>query len=154
VPCIFCIAAIAIAAATFVPALVDAMGDRLRTASPDLRKVVDTEETAMWTGTFSFMGADNRPKTAKANVTIYKASKRARIQATTHELSGSDAIALQNTIAGLLGATIISRHDGREAALPATAMDTAPQVTTEAPSGSDTIRGNRTPSQGTSKTGS
>lgn len=131
-PCIFCIAAIAIIASAIVPALVDSMGAQLRTASKDLRKVIDTDETVMWSGTFSFTGADRRTKTAGANVTIYKASKRARIQAATHDLSREDAAALQDTIAKLLGATIVSRHDGREPGLPASALDSErPQKVSE-----------------------
>ncbi len=84
----------------------------------------------MWSGTFNFTGADRRQKTARANVTVYKGSKRARIQAATHDLSGEDAVALEDTIARLLGATILSRHDGRERALPAAALDAEHAETT------------------------
>jgi hypothetical protein len=129
-PCIFCIAAIAVIAATIVPALIDSMTDQLRTSSKDLRKVVDTEETVMWSGTFNFTAADRRPKAARANVTVYKGSKRVRIQAATHDISGDDSVALEDAIARLLGATIVSRHDGRERALPAAALDAEKAETT------------------------
>lgn len=111
-PCYFCIAAVAIAATVLIPALVDSMDEQLRAAAADLRRVKDTGSVAMWTGTFTFTAGSGEQKRATANVTLYKTSRRARIQATTHELDHGDMHRLQDTIAGLLGATVISRQDG------------------------------------------
>jgi hypothetical protein len=111
-PCFFCICAIGIAATLIVPALVDRLDSQLRTAADDLRNVKETNSIVMWTGTFSFVTPTGLRKQAATNVTIYKASKRARIQVLTHELPHDEVHCLQDVIANLLGATVLDRVDG------------------------------------------
>ncbi len=100
--CTFCIAALTVADASITPILADGMEKRLSTAARDLRRIIDTDGSVMWTATF--FGH------VSASVTVYKASKRARIQARAHNLSAEEASALEDAMARLLGATIVSRH--------------------------------------------
>jgi hypothetical protein len=115
VVCVFCIAAVAIASATIVPAILNDLEKQLRTAAVDLKRVADTEATALWEGTFKFTGADRKSKTAPCSVTIYKGSKRTRIQVKTHSLTAADNQLLEDRIAKLLGARIVSRHSADHA---------------------------------------
>jgi len=113
-PCIFCIAALAVAASTLLPAMLDNMQAQLQALAPDLVRRLDTESTVQWHGTFAFTAEDGSRQAATADVTIYKASRRARIQVHTHELPRADVERLENAIAGALGATIVSRHSAHE----------------------------------------
>ena len=111
-PCWFCIAAVGLAATVIVPALVDRTEASLRSAAEDLRRVKETQSMVMWTGTFRFTTPAGEVKTAATTVTIYKASKRARIQCLTHDLPHDDVHALQDFVANLIGATVLDRTDG------------------------------------------
>ena len=133
-PCIFCIAALAITAATIVPALTDAMQNSLGDLATDLKRVSESDSAVMWSGSFAFKATDGRTKRAAANVTIYKESKRARIQVTTHEFSRADNEIVETLIAGALGAEILSRHDAHEAQLSADALQEVAKTPSEASS--------------------
>src|SRR3954468_20985640 len=109
-PCIFCIAALAIAATTILPALLDHMQGSLEKISPDLRRTAESDAMVQWGGSFAFKDATGHSRTAAANVTVYKGSKRARIQVMTHELDQRSEELLQDTISAALGATIATRH--------------------------------------------
>jgi hypothetical protein len=133
VPCFFCICAIGIAATLIVPALVDRLDSQLRTAAEDLRKVKETSSMVMWTGTFAFVTPAGIRKQAATKVTIYKASKRARIQVLTHELPHDEVHCLQDVIANLLEATVVDRVDGtgqagEQETAPRTDSSTAEQL--------------------------
>ena len=110
-PCIFCIAALAVVAATLLPALLDTMQADLAALAPDLVRRIDTESAIGWRGSFAFTAVDGSRRVAAADVTVYKQSKRARIQVQTHELPRADVERLEDTIARAIGATIVSRHD-------------------------------------------
>ncbi len=71
----------------------------------------------MWTGNFSFQTAAGETRTAATSVTIYKSSKRARIQCLTHDLPHGEMHELQDYVASLLGATVLNRIDGDPALL-------------------------------------
>ena len=116
-PCIFCIAALAVVAATLLPAMLDTMEADLRAIAPDLARRLDTESSVQWRGQFAFTAADGSARTAAADVTVYKQSKRARIQVQTHDLPRADVERLEDAIARAIGATIISRHDAHETQL-------------------------------------
>ena len=108
--CVFCIAAVAVATATIVPALLDDMEKQLRSASVDLRRVADTTAATLWEGTFEFTASDRKKRKAPCRITVYAGSKRARIQVNTHALSPDDNRLLEERVAGLIGARIVSRH--------------------------------------------
>jgi hypothetical protein len=110
-PCIFCIAALAVAAGTFLPALLDNAETELRKLAPDLKRLVDTESVAQWRGEFGFTASEGGRKRAAASVTVYRPSGRTRIQVLTHDLAAADVALLEETIAGAMGARIVSRHD-------------------------------------------
>lgn len=116
-PCTFSIAALPAAALDTDDPLVASLDDQLQRAAPDLRRIINTDGSVMWTGTFAFQSPDNRAKRARTNVTIYKASKRVRIQPAVHDVSPDEAGALEDLIASLLGATIVSRHQARESSM-------------------------------------
>lgn len=112
-PCIVCMAALGVAAAIVAPALVDSLDDSLRSAAADLRRVHQSGSVVLWSGTFSFEAGDGRTRQAGANIWLYKAAGRVRIQVLTHELAHDDVHRLQDTIARALDARILSRADGR-----------------------------------------
>lgn len=111
-PCILCVAVLGVAAAVVAPALVENLDETLRSAAADLRRVRESSSVVLWTGTFSFVAVDGQVRAAAANVTVYKQAKRARIQVRTHALAHEDVHRLQDRVADLLGATIVSRRDG------------------------------------------
>jgi hypothetical protein len=109
-PCIFCIAALAIAATTIVPALLDQMEGSLAKISADLQRTAESESMVQWGGSFAFRDSGGHQRTAAANITLYKDSKRARIQVMTHQLDPQSDELLEDTIAAALGAKVLSRH--------------------------------------------
>ena len=109
-PCIFCMAALAVAAVTIVPALLDQMEGRLMGISTDLTRTAESDSMVQWNGTFAFQDSTGHARTAAAQITLYKASSRARIQVMTHQLDPRSNELLEDTIANALGATIVSRH--------------------------------------------
>jgi len=111
-PCFFCIAAITIAASFIVPAVVDRTEETMRTAAADLRRIKETSTVVMWTGTFRFTTATGAQRMAATNVTVYKDSRRARIQCLSHDLSHDEVHALQDSVASLIQASVVSRTDG------------------------------------------
>lgn len=116
-PCFFCIAAVTVATTVLVPALVDRTEESMRTAADDLRRVKDTSTMTMWTGTFRFEIASGAQRTAATTVTLYKESRRVRIQCMTHRLPHADMHALQESVAALISAQVMSRTDGDPALL-------------------------------------
>ena len=110
-PCIFCIAAIAVATATIVPALLDRLEEKLKTRVPDLQRTAESGAVRQWEGTLSFESPIRGTTLAPVKVTIYRNSKRARIQVMTHELTPIDVEIVENEVARLLEATVVSRHD-------------------------------------------
>ena len=83
---------------------------QLRDAADDLNQVIESEAAVMWTGTFAFQAAQVRLR-APAKVTLYKASRRVRIQPLSHTSEAEELDALEDAISRLLGATTVSRHD-------------------------------------------
>lgn len=118
-PCIFCVAALGVAATVVVPVLVDSLEQSLRTAAVDLVRVRESGSSVVWSGTFEFRSTDGSLVRAGTRVTLYKEALRARIQVTTHELDHDDVHLLQDQVAGLLGSTVVSRSDEREQVSPA-----------------------------------
>src|SRR5262249_11675204 len=98
-PCIFCMAALAVAAATIVPALLDQMEARWRGISTDLTRTAESDSMVQWNGSFAFQDSTGHPRTAAAQITLYKASSRARIQVMTHQLDPRSNELLEDRIA-------------------------------------------------------
>lgn len=115
-PCIFCIAALGVAATVVVPVLMDSLEEALRTAALDLVRVRESGSSVVWAGTFEFRATDGSLVRAGARVTVYKEALRARIQVTTHGLAHDDVHLLQDRVAGLLGSTVVSRWDEQDQA--------------------------------------
>ena len=116
-PCIFCIAAIAVAATTIVPALLDRMEEKLKTRMPDLQRTAESSAVRQWDGTIPFESPMRGSTLAPVTVTIYRNSQRARIQVMTHDLTPVEAQIVEDEVALLLEATVVSRHDAHASAI-------------------------------------
>lgn len=106
-PCIFCIAAFVLIAGAVSASAIDKMeGDLEKMAAGPLKKLADTESVTKW----EFEVAVGRKKVPVA-VTVYKDHARVRIQILSHDLQPEEARKLQDEIAEVLGAEVVSRSD-------------------------------------------
>lgn len=109
-PCIFCIAMLAMVGSAVASAALDRMQERLREkASAPVERTVDSSSVARFETEFEVAG-----KRAPVVVTVYKDSGRVRIQVLTHELSRDEIEELEDLVAELLEAEIVDRTDAED----------------------------------------
>jgi hypothetical protein len=111
-PCIFCIAAGIMIAAALTSTAVEEIEEKLKGALQDVEQKINTESVAMWKGSARVEqdGLRKNPQIIPVAIHYYKKHDRARIQILTHEISQTDAEALQDLICTTLGAKIVSRQ--------------------------------------------
>jgi hypothetical protein len=137
VPCIFCIAAFVMIAGAVSAGAVDKMAEDLgKVAEGPLRKLAETESVVKWELEVR-LGRQLVP----VAVTVYKEHGRVRIQILTHELSKKEAEELEDKLADVLGARVLSRstedeerkvHEASEAdSQPEAERATVPQAKRE-----------------------
>lgn len=106
-PCIFCIAVVAMVAGTVATAALDRIQEGLaRKSGRPVTRTVDTESTAKLETTFAVGGQE-----VPVAVTFYKQHARARIQILTHALSAAEVTRLQDEIAAAIDGRIVDRSD-------------------------------------------
>jgi hypothetical protein len=108
VPCIFCIAVLALVAGALTSERLDEVEEKLRDKADDekVRRTVDTESVARFELTVR-VGS----KSAPVAVTVFKDHKRVRIQVLTHELTAQEVEELEEELADALDAEIVDRSD-------------------------------------------
>jgi len=105
VVCIFCIAVLALVAASLTAASVDQIEEQLADkADGEVQRVSDTESVVRFELTVA-VGA----KSAPVAVTLYKEHGRARIQVLTHALTPEEVERLEDELAEAIGAEIVDR---------------------------------------------
>ncbi|HEX5417681.1 MAG TPA: hypothetical protein VFZ25_18645 [Chloroflexota bacterium] len=107
-PCIFCIAALAMVGAALAPAAIEGIDRALRSALPDARRSADSGTMTKWEGTYTIPGP--RAKRVPVAVYIYKGSGRTRVQIKSHDVSRAEAEAIQDDLAGRIGAKVLARE--------------------------------------------
>jgi hypothetical protein len=107
-PCIFCIAALAMIGAALAPAAIEGIDRALRSALPDAKKAADSGTMTKWEGTYTLPGP--RGKRVPVAVYIYKGSGRARVQIKSHDVSRAEAEAIEDDLAGRIGAKVLARE--------------------------------------------
>lgn len=107
-PCIFCIAVLALVAGALTSERLDEVEEKLRDKAEDedVRRTVDTESVARFELTVR-VGS----KSAPVAVTVFKDHKRVRIQVLTHELTAQEVEELEEELAEALDAEIVDRSD-------------------------------------------
>ena len=104
-PCVFCIAMFITGATAITTAAVESIMKKLAKASETpVRKVADTSSVAK----FELEMKAGRKETP-VMVTIFKESKRVRIQILSHDLNRIEAEKIENQIADLLDLKILDR---------------------------------------------
>lgn len=104
-PCIFCLAVLALLAGAVTASWLDVSEERLQgRASGSVTRSRETESVCVW----DFIAAvDDR--STPVTVTVYKDERRVRIQVHSHELDDEQVRRLEDEIAGLLDAEITER---------------------------------------------
>ena len=106
-PCIFCIAVLAMMGSAIGVAVVDKIQESLAKKSGNpVARSSDTESTAKLETVFNVAG-----KQVPVAVTVYKQHARARIQILTHDLTASQVKQLQDEIAVAIDGRIVDRSD-------------------------------------------
>jgi hypothetical protein len=104
-PCIFCIAVIALIAGAMAAGAVDQVEDGLADkAAGTLHRVADTESVTKWQ-----LSVKVGSKPAPLAVTLFKDHGRVRVQVLTHDLSAQQVQELFREICEAIGATIVGR---------------------------------------------
>ena len=118
-PCIFCLAVFALFAGAITTAVLDRMEEKLASvASGPIARSVDSESVAKFDTVVNVppvpgaAGPAGRP--IPVSVTVYKKHRRVRIQVMTHDLSRSEAEAIENIVATALELTIVDRSDAHD----------------------------------------
>lgn len=106
-PCIFCLAVLALLAGSVTASWLDLSEERLqgRASSPVIRSR-QTESVCVWDFT-----ATVDDKTTAVTVTVYTEEKRVRIQVHSHDLDDEQVKRLEDELALLLEAQITERAD-------------------------------------------
>jgi hypothetical protein len=106
-PCIFCIAVLAMVGGTIATAALDKIQDSLAKKSGNpVARTSDTESATKLETTFN-VGGQQVP----VAVTLYRLHARARIQVLTHALSAPQVERLQDEIAAAIDGRIVDRSD-------------------------------------------
>lgn len=106
-PCIFCLAVVALVAGALSAAAVDELEEQLAEVTTDPpRRAADTDSVVRWEASVDVEG-----KRIDVVVTVYKEHGRVRIQVLSHALSREQIEALEDRIAEALGAEVVSRSD-------------------------------------------
>ncbi|HEX2063885.1 MAG TPA: hypothetical protein VHE80_05645, partial [Acidimicrobiales bacterium] len=125
---IFCIAVFVALAGQVTSAVVDQIAARLEEkASGPVRKTSDTESVAKLEFEIEAGG-----KEVPVATTVFKQSRRVRIQLMDHELSREEAEKLQNLLADLLDLRVVERSDPGSEAKVRQAHDAALREATSA----------------------
>lgn len=104
-PCIFCIAAVALIAGAIATAVADRVESGLsEQAAGPVRRAVDTDSVAKWELDVT-VGSVSVPVT----VTLYKESGRVRIQVLSHALSPQQVQELFARLCAAIGAQLVSQ---------------------------------------------
>jgi hypothetical protein len=104
-PCIFCIAAVALIAGALATAVADRVESGLsEQATGPVRRAVDTDSVAKWELDVA-VGAVPVP----VAVTLYKESGRVRIQVLSHALSPQQVQELYTRLCAAIGAQLVSQ---------------------------------------------
>lgn len=104
-PCIFCLAVLALLAGSVTASWLDLSEERLQDrASGPVTRTRQTDSVCVWD--FSASVAE---KATPVTVTVYKEEKRVRIQVRSHDLSDEQVKQLEDEIAALLDAEITER---------------------------------------------
>jgi hypothetical protein len=111
-PCIFCIAVFAMLAGAVTTTVLDQLEARLAAeARTPVRRTVDSTSAAKFEFDFPappLAGRRHSPAVPVA-LTVYKQSRRVRIQVLTHDLQRAEVEALEDRIAGIAGLRIVGR---------------------------------------------
>jgi hypothetical protein len=113
-PCIFCIAVFAMLAGAITTTVLDQLEARLAAeAKIPVRRIVDSSSAAKFEFGFPAPPLPGRQQapTVPVALTVYKQSKRVRIQVLTHSLQRDQVEALEDRIAAIAGLQITGRSD-------------------------------------------
>lgn len=106
-PCIFCLAVLALLAGAVTASWLDLSEDRLQErASGPVTRTRETESVCVW-DLVAAIDATSTPVT----VTVYKEEGRVRIQVHSHDLTPEQVRRLEDELARLLEAQITERSD-------------------------------------------
>ena len=106
-PCIFCIAVFMSLAGQVTSAVVDQIAAKLdQKANGKVRRTSDTESVSKLEADIEVAG-----RQVPVAVTVFKQTKRVRIQVMSHDVSREDAEKLQNMLADVLDLRIVDRSD-------------------------------------------
>lgn len=109
-PCIFCIAVVAMIAGAITASVLDSMEEQLgAVAAGDVERTVDSDSVAVFE-----CEVDAGGKRVPVRVTVYKEHKRVRIQVMTHDVSRAEAERVEDQVAAALGAEIVDRSDAHD----------------------------------------
>jgi hypothetical protein len=108
--CVFCIAAFMLIAGAVTAAAVDKMEESLgERAEGPVRRVAESDSVTKWE-----LDVKVGKKAVPVAITVYKEQGRVRIQILTHDLSREEAEKLEDELAELLEAKIVSRASGHD----------------------------------------
>lgn len=104
-PCIFCLAVLALLAGAVTASWLDVSEERLQArASGPVTRSRETESVCVWDLTAAVDNAST-----PVTVTVYKDEKRVRIQVHSHDLTDEQVKRLEDELAALLEAEITER---------------------------------------------
>lgn len=111
-PCIFCIAVVALIAGAIASTAVDHMESELtKKGAGPVRRVADTDSVTKW----EFRVRKGR-HTVPVTVTLWKDHGRIRIQILSHNLTRAEITELEDEIAETVGAKVVTRSTEEEEA--------------------------------------
>ena len=111
-PCVFCIAVFMTLAGQVTSAVVDQIAAKLdQKANGPVRRTSDTESVSKLEADIEVAG-----KQVPVALTVFKETKRVRIQVMSHDVSREDAEKLQNMLADVLDLRIVDRSDAESEA--------------------------------------
>lgn len=111
-PCIFCLAVFALFAGAVTTTVLDQMEARLASvASHPVARTVNSESATVFETSVLLPG---QRRAIPVNVTVYKKHRRIRIQVMTHEITRSEAEAIEDLLAQALELRIVSRSDAHD----------------------------------------
>jgi hypothetical protein len=112
-PCIFCLAVFALFAGAITEVVLDQLESRLESvASEPVARTADSASVLVLRTAVRLPGADRR--SIPVSVTVYKKHRRIRIQVLTHDITRSEAEAIEDLIASTLELRIVDRSDAHD----------------------------------------
>ena len=82
----------------------------LKSNSFGVTRSVDSAATVQWRGRFACEAAGGKARVELVSITLYKAARRLRLQVVASDITVKEIRALEDAIAALLHAKIITRH--------------------------------------------